>query len=99
MAQSWIDLLFAHWPLPPTTLERAVPSQLALDTYEGQAWIGVTPFEVRNLRLRSTMPIALISRFPEINVRTYVTVGRRPGIFFFSLDADSRLAVGFWSFE
>lgn len=93
MAQSWVDLLFAHWAVPPAALERAVPSQLMLDTYDGQAWIGVTPFEVRNLRLRPTLPVPKISRFPEINVRTYVTFGGRPGIYFFSLDADSRLAV------
>jgi uncharacterized protein YqjF (DUF2071 family) len=93
MAQSWIDLLFAHWSVPAEALRSVVPPQLPLDTFEGSAWIGVTPFEVRNLRLRPTPPVPVLSAFPEINVRTYVTIGGKPGIFFFSLDATSGLAV------
>jgi uncharacterized protein YqjF (DUF2071 family) len=93
MGQTWTDLLFAHWSVAPGELEAVVPPQLALDTFEGRAWIGVTPFGVRNLRLRMTFPVPCLSAFPEINVRTYVTVGGKPGIFFFSLDAASRLAV------
>ena len=93
MAQTWTDLLFAHWSVAPATLERAVPTQLPLDTFDGRAWIGITPFAVRNTRLRPTLPVPFVSAFPELNVRTYVTVGGKPGIFFFSLDADSMLAV------
>ena len=93
MAQTWEDLLFAHWRVPVDALRRVVPSQLPLDTFDGSAWIGVTPFLVRGLRLRLTPPVPFVSRFPELNVRTYVTVGGRPGIYFLSLDAASRLAV------
>lgn len=93
LAQSWIGLLFAHWSVDPDALAPVVPRQLRLDTFEGRAWIGITPFEVRNLRLRPTLPVPMVSSFPEINVRTYVSVGGRPGIFFLSLDAASRLAV------
>ena len=93
MAQSWIDLLFAHWSVPPERLLPVVPPQLTLDTREGRAWIAVTPFEVRNLRLRPTMPVPLLSSFPELNVRTYVVFGGKPGIYFFSLDAGSAPAV------
>jgi uncharacterized protein YqjF (DUF2071 family) len=93
MGQTWLDLLFAHWRLPPAVLERVVPSQLPLDTFEGDAWLGVTPFVVSGLRLRGTPPVPRISTFPEINVRTYVTVDGRPGIYFLSLDAGSWAAV------
>jgi uncharacterized protein YqjF (DUF2071 family) len=93
MAQSWIDLLFAHWNVAPHALEPVVPPQLKLDTFADRAWIGITPFEVRNLRLRPTPPMPLLSTFPEINVRTYVTFQHTPGIYFFSLDAASPLAV------
>ena len=93
MAQTWDNLLFAHWPVPVAKLRRVVPSQLPLDTFAGSAWIGVTPFLVRGLRLRRMPPLPLISSFPELNVRTYVTFGGRPGIYFLSLDAASRLAV------
>ena len=93
MGQVWVDLLFAHWPVPPEKLERVVPPQLPIDRFEGSAWVGVTPFVVEGLRLRGTVPVPVLSSFPEINVRTYVTVDGRPGIYFFSLDADSRAAV------
>lgn len=93
MAQTWRDLLFAHWSVAPATLDGLVPPQLPLDTFDGRAWIGVTPFGVRNTRLRPTLPMPFASAFPEINVRTYVTIAGKPGIFFFSLDAGSALAV------
>jgi uncharacterized protein YqjF (DUF2071 family) len=93
MAQTWTDLLFAHWSVTPQVLRAIVPPQLPLDTFDGRAWIGVTPFGVRNLRLRPTPPVPFLSAFAEINVRTYVTVEDKPGIFFFSLDAGSSLAV------
>lgn len=93
MAQTWTDLLFAHWEVAPHALEAVVPPQLPLDTFEGRAWIAVTPFGVRNLRLRLTFPMPFLSSFPEVNVRTYVTVAGKAGIYFFSLDADSAFAV------
>jgi uncharacterized protein len=94
MGQTWEDLLFAHWRLPAGGLRRLVPRQLSIDTFDGEAWIGVTPFVVRSLRLRWTPPAPFLSSFGEINVRTYVTApDGRPGIYFLSLDAHSRLAV------
>jgi uncharacterized protein YqjF (DUF2071 family) len=93
MAQSWRHLLFAHWPVPLQRLRSVVPDELPIDTYDGQAWLGVTPFEVFAFRLHGTLPLPYLSSFPEVNVRTYVTVGDKPGIFFLSLDAASRFAV------
>src|SRR3954449_8315005 len=93
MAQSWHDLLFAHWPVAPEQVRSHVPDQLELDLRDGRAWISITPFEVRGTRVRGPLPPPVLSRFPELNVRTYVTAGGRPGIWFFSLDAGSALAV------
>ncbi|HYG96149.1 MAG TPA: DUF2071 domain-containing protein, partial [Solirubrobacterales bacterium] len=93
MGQTWLDLLFAHWRVPEEALRPVVPPQLPIDTYEGSAWIGVTPFCVRGLRLRGTLPAPVLSTFPELNVRTYVSVEGKPGIYFLSLDADSCAAV------
>jgi uncharacterized protein YqjF (DUF2071 family) len=93
MGQSWIDLLFAHWQVPEETLREVVPEQLPIDTYEGAAWLGITPFCIQGLRLRGTIPLPVFSSFPELNVRTYVSVEGKPGIYFLSLDADSRAAV------
>src|SRR4051794_39109604 len=91
--QTWGNLLFAHWPVPLETLRPAVPAALSLDTYDGVAWIGITPFRVSGLRPHGAPPPPGLSSFLEINVRTYVIAGGRPGIWFLSLDAASRAAV------
>jgi uncharacterized protein len=93
MAQRWHDLLFAHWPVDAARLRTAIPSGLALDTYEGRAWLGVIPFHMSGVRVRGLPPLPGTSAFAELNVRTYVTAGGKPGVLFFSLDAASRLAV------
>jgi uncharacterized protein YqjF (DUF2071 family) len=93
MGQSWNDLLFAHWRVEPELLRAHVPDGLELDLFDGAAWIGVTPFRVEGLRLRGLLPLPRVSSFLELNVRTYVTAQDKPGIWFFSLDASSRLAV------
>jgi uncharacterized protein YqjF (DUF2071 family) len=92
MRQTWNDLLFAHWPVPAETLRTLVPSTLPLDQFEGRCWLAVTPFHMSGVRLRGAPPFPGVSAFPEMNVRTYVTYGGKPGIFFLSLDAGSRLA-------
>ena len=93
MAQTWDDLLFAHWRVPAESIARLVPQGLEVDQHDGTAWLGVTPFVITGFRLRGVPPLPRISTFPELNVRTYVTVEDKPGIWFFSLDAASRLAV------
>jgi uncharacterized protein len=93
MKQSWHDLLFAHWPLPPAALRPIVPSALGLDTFDGQCWVGVVPFWMSGVRARGVPPLPGLSRFPELNVRTYVTYRAKPGVYFFSLDAANLPAV------
>lgn len=93
MAQTWQDLLFAHWRAPADALRPLLPAGLELDLYEDDAWLAITPFRVTGLRARGLPPPPFISSFLELNVRTYVTDGEKPGIWFFSLDASSELAV------
>src|SRR5262245_21870931 len=93
MAQTWNDLLFAHWPIEPASMRGLVPTQLALDTFDQRCWVSVTPFYMTNVRARGVPALPGLSRFPELNVRTYVMVGNRPGVFFFSLDAGNLAAV------
>jgi hypothetical protein len=93
MQQTWNDLLFAHWPVAPDVLRPLVPAMLPLHTIDGQCWVAVTPFRMSGVRPRGLPPIPGMADFPELNVRTYVTLGGKPGVFFFSLDAGSRMAV------
>jgi uncharacterized protein YqjF (DUF2071 family) len=93
LAQTWDDLLFAHWRVDWEALRPLVPSALELERHAGSAWLGITAFVLNNLRARGTLPLPLVSSFPEINVRTCVRVDGKPGVWFFSLDTSSRGAV------
>jgi hypothetical protein len=86
MLQIWHDLLFAHWPIAPRVMRQRVPPEMPLDTFDGQCWIGIVPFYMSHVRPRWVPPLAGLLRFPELNVRTYVTLDSKPGVYFFSLD-------------
>lgn len=91
--QVWEDLLFVHWEVEASALRRVVPDGLDIDTFDGKAYVGVVPFMMRDVRPR-LVPKALAFNFLETNLRTYVHVGGKdPGVFFFSLEAESRIAV------
>jgi uncharacterized protein YqjF (DUF2071 family) len=70
-----------------------VPPALPIDEFDGSAWLGVSPFRIEALRIRGTLPLPLVSNFPELNIRTYVTIDGRPGVCFLRLDTPSRLAI------
>src|SRR5438045_240507 len=93
MWMTWHDLLFAHWPVSPDLFRKHIPSRLKIDLFDGEAWIGIVPFRMSDVRLRVAPSPPGFSSFPELNVRTYVTDGEKPGVWFFSLDATNRLAV------
>lgn len=93
MRQSWRELLFAHWPLAPQALRPLIPAALTLDTFEGEAWLGIVPFQMREVCPRGVPSLPWLSESPELNVRTYVTVRGIPGVYFFSLDASNPLFV------
>lgn len=93
MTQTWDDLLFAHWPIAAEDMRRLIPAELTLDTYEGQAWVGIVPFKINAFRPRFIPALPWLSSFLELNLRTYVIVGDKPGVYFFSLDAARLLAV------
>jgi uncharacterized protein len=93
MAQRWHDLLFAHWPVPVAALRPLVPPSLEVETFDGSAWLGVVPFWMSRVRARFLPPVPGLSRFPELNVRTYVRAEGKSGVWFFSLDATNPVAV------
>src|SRR5450755_4087700 len=93
MKQTWHDLLFAHWPVPLATLRPLIPALLEIDQFDGQSWVGVVPFRMSGIRRRGIPAVPGLSSFPELNVRTYVTHGEKPGVYFFSLDAANLPAV------
>ncbi len=93
LGMSWRDLLFMHWPVEADLLRPLVPQALGLDAFDGSAWLGVVPFRMTGVRPRFLPAVPALSDFPELNLRTYVTAGGKPGIWFFSLDAHNPVAV------
>jgi uncharacterized protein len=94
MFQRWVHLLFLHWALSPDIVQGTLPKGLQVDTFEGNAWIGIVPFFMRGVRPPGFVSVPGISNFLELNLRTYVRDGYgRPGIWFYSLDANQFLAV------
>ncbi|GEM45425.1 YqjF family protein [Deinococcus cellulosilyticus] len=89
----WENLLFLHYPVHPDVLLPHIPEGLTLETYGGFAWLSVVPFKMKNTRPRGLPAVPAVSDFLELNLRTYVTTEGKPGVFFFSLDAQNPLAV------
>jgi uncharacterized protein len=94
MLQRWSDLLFLHWKWDIAELQKKLPKGLFVDTFDGEAWLGIVPFMMEKLRPRFLPAIPGLSWFRELNVRTYVYDEKgNPGVWFFSLDCDQAFAV------
>ena len=93
MQMRWLELCFLHWRVDAEALAPLIPRGLTLDTFDGSAWIGVVPFRMTGVAARAMPRVRQLSDFAELNVRTYVTAGQKPGVWFFSLDATQPLAV------
>ena len=88
MRHVWRDLTFLHWPVSVESFRPLIPSGLRIDTFEGQAWLGIIPFWM-SFRLRNLPGVPWVSTFAEINVRTYVRLDDVPGVWFLSLDCSN----------
>lgn len=91
--QAWLDLGFLHFRMRPADLADRIPAGLRLETFDDTAWISVVPFRMADVMRRPLPSFPPFSSFPELNLRTYVTDGQKPGVWFFSLDADCRPIV------
>ncbi|MGA2890166.1 MAG: DUF2071 domain-containing protein [Terracidiphilus sp.] len=95
LTERWNDLLFAHWPVPVSSIAPLLPEGLQVDTFQGSAWLSVTPLWMDRIKFRGFPPLPGVRSFPELNLRTYV---RDPqtgaaGVYFLSLEANNLLAV------
>lgn len=93
LKQIWLDLAFIHWEVPYEQLRTRIPKPLEIETFAGKAWLGIVPFDMQGVTFRGLPAIPALSDFPEINVRTYVKYGDKPGVWFFSLDVPNPIAV------
>lgn len=93
MRMRWCDLLFAHWTVDAVALRRLIPEVLELDLFDGEAYVGAVPFRMEGVTPRRVPALPGLHAFAELNLRTYVKAGVKPGVWFFSLDAGQKLAV------
>jgi len=91
--QTWHDLLFIHWPVAPESLRPLIPEALTIDTRGGTAWLGLVPFRMSGITYRGLPPVPWLSAFAEMNLRTYVTLDDKPGVWFLRMDAARAAAV------
>lgn len=93
MFHRWERLTFLHWRYPAEVVQRLLPPNLSVETYDGVAWVGLVPFFMR-INAPGIPRLPWISHFCETNVRTYVRdeLGQS-GVWFFSLDAERVPAV------
>jgi uncharacterized protein YqjF (DUF2071 family) len=88
--QGWMSMTFLHWSYDPHVVRKLLPDEFEVDTWDGSAWVSLTPFLMTNFRLATLPAAGPLSTFPETNVRTYVRgPDGRDGLWFFSLEADS----------
>lgn len=87
--QSWFDLAFIHYRVAPEKIRAFLPAGVCLQEFDGSAWVGLVPFRMAGVMRRPLPDLPSFSSFPELNLRTYVEVGKKAGVWFFSLDADS----------
>jgi uncharacterized protein YqjF (DUF2071 family) len=92
-SQEWNRAFFLHWRIPVAELRPFVSEQLEIDTFDNSAWVSLVPFTMEQIRPRFFPPVSMISNFHEINLRTYVTDGRKPGVYFLSIQAGNPLSV------
>ena len=91
LRQTWTRLAFVHWEIDARWVQERLPPGLTVDTWGSKAWLALVPFQMHGIAPRGLPPLPGLSAFPEINLRTYVTDGRKPGIWFYSLDIDKTL--------
>ena len=93
LTQTWQDVLFLHWPVPPHILEQHIPIDLKLDLFEQNAWLSIVLFKVNGQRLRLLPPFPGTDSYVQLNIRTYVTYKEKKGIYFFTLDVSNHFVA------
>jgi len=91
--QEWNNALFLHWAVPADILQKYLPGNLTLDTYEGTAYVSLVAFTMEKIRPRQLPAVSYISDFHEINLRTYIDIGNKKGVYFISMEAGKSLSA------
>jgi len=90
--QEWNKAIFLHWEVDLSDLEKHVPKALEIDLYNEKAWVSVVAFTMEKIRPKYLPPFPPISNFHEINIRTYVKLNNKPGVYFISIEGGTDLS-------
>lgn len=91
--QEWNNALFIHWAVPADILQKHIPENLTLDIFEGNAYVSLVAFTMEKIRPRQLPAVAYISDFHEINLRTYIDIDNKKGVYFISMEAGKSLSA------
>lgn len=91
--QEWNDALFIHWAVPADILQKYIPANLFLDTFDGKAYVSLVAFRMQKIRPRQLPAVPYISDFYEINLRTYIDIDNKKGVYFLSMEAEKSLSA------
>lgn len=90
--QEWNNAIFLHWRIEENVLQKLVPPDITVDTFEGYSWVSLVAFTMENIKPRFLPSISAISDFHEINIRTYVIRENKPGVYFLNIEAEKKLS-------
>jgi uncharacterized protein len=91
--QEWNRALFLHWVVPFELLRKCVPSNLTIDTFEGNCYISLVALTMEKIRPKFLPSIRYISDFDEINIRTYIDNDNKKGVYFLNIEAGKTISA------
>jgi uncharacterized protein YqjF (DUF2071 family) len=86
--QEWNNVLFLHWKVPVEILRDLVPSKFQLDQFEGNCYVSLVAFTMEKIRPRGLPAVGFVSKFGEVNLRTYIDNDNKKGVYFLSMEAE-----------
>ncbi|MBM3195208.1 MAG: DUF393 domain-containing protein [Chlamydiae bacterium] len=92
LSMIWEDLMFINFSVEQSRLQKLLPKGMEVDLFKNNAYITIAPLTMKGFAYRKLSTFFNPS-FYECNLRTYVRVNDKPGVYFFSLDAASFLEV------
>lgn len=91
--QEWNDVIFMHWLVPYEILHPLVPNLITLDSFNNQYWVSLVAFTMQKIRPRYLPSFKPITDFHEINLRTYVKMDNKAGVYFLNIEAEKLLSA------
>ncbi|MCH1612890.1 MAG: DUF2071 domain-containing protein, partial [Flavobacteriales bacterium] len=90
--QEWNNAIFLHFKVELEELKQYIPKELEIDLFEKKPWVSVVAFTMEKIRPKNIPAFSPISNFHEINIRTYVKMNNKTGVYFLSIEGGTKLS-------